>query len=178
MGTSTAMGQEDAIARLARQIEATRKAERFMVDGNAVESLRREGAVRLHAVCAQFVASLNGSLKDTEVELSPQTYSQDLFRESGVNLFQIGSQGREMQIAFGATADSVSTDKFAIPHILEGEVRAYNQRMLERSEIRSLLLFYCIEQEGAAWHFFDWRTRSTGKVDGLFLARMMEPLFR
>lgn len=177
-GYFTQMAQEDAIVRLARQIDATRKAERFLVDGDAVESLRRLGASQLHAICADFVSALNGKLAEPVVELSPETYSPELFRESGVNLFQVSSQGREMQIAFEATAESVSTEKFAIPHILEGEVRTYNQQMLERSEIKSLLLFYCVEQENAAWYFFDWRTRSTGKIDAQLLARLMEPLFR
>ncbi|HTS66808.1 MAG TPA: hypothetical protein VMH28_32515 [Candidatus Acidoferrales bacterium] len=172
------MGQEDLILKLARQIDATRKAERFLVDSDAVETLRRQGAAQLHAVCLEFVNSLNAKLTEAKVELSPAAYSLDLFREAGVNLFQITSQGRAMQIAFEATADAVSTEKFAIPHILEGEVRTYNQRMLERSDIKSLLLFYCVERETASWQFFDWRTRSTGKVDSLLLARLMEPLFR
>jgi hypothetical protein len=39
----------------------------------------------------------------------------------GENLIQIGSQGREMQIAFEATSKLVSTEKFLVPYVLEGE---------------------------------------------------------
>jgi hypothetical protein len=49
--------------------------------------------------------------------------------------------------------------------------------MLERSEIRSQMLFYCVENETAVWRYFDWRTRSTGTLGSELLARMMEPLF-
>ena len=65
-----------------------------------------------------------------------------MFHESGVNLFQVGAQGREMQIAFQATAKLFSTEKFSDPYILEGEVRTYNQQMLEHFEVRSQLLFF------------------------------------
>jgi hypothetical protein len=71
----------------------------------------------------------------------------------------------------------VSTEKFPVPYVLEGEVRAYNQQMLERSEIRSRLLFFCVENEAATWRFYDWRTRSTGPFGNEFLASLMEPLF-
>ena len=94
-----------------------------------------------------------------------------------MNLIQISSQGREMQIAFEATPKLVSTEKFLVPYVLEGEVRAYNQRMLESFDIRSLLLFFCVEEGTAGWRFFDWRTRHTGPVDRELLANLMEPLF-
>jgi hypothetical protein len=78
-----------------------------------------------------------------------------MFREAGVNLIRIGSQGREMQITSEATPQLVSDAKFLIPYVLEGEVRAYNQRMLERFEIRSRSLFFCLEEHNAGWRFFD-----------------------
>ena len=171
------MGQDDAIARLARQIDATRRAEHFQVNPDAVAAVRRQGACELHRICAEFVSAVNGKLTETRVELSPPTYAPEMFRESGVNLIQIGSQGREMQIAFTTPRQSVSTEKFLVPYVLEGEVRAYNQSMLERSAIRSQMLFYCVERETAQWRYFDWRTRHTGPVGRELLVGLMEPLF-
>ena len=171
------MPQDDAVARLARQIDATRKAERFLVKTDEVASLRRQGAGELHRICAEFVSSVNSNLSEAVLDLSPSAYSPEMFREPGTNLIQISLQGRQMQIAFEATSQLVSTEKFLVPYVLEGEVRAYNQKMLERSEIRSLLLFFCGEQGTAGWRFFDWRTRHTGLVDRELLAKMMEPLF-
>ena len=82
-----------------------------------------------------------------------------------------------MQIAFEAPSNLVFTEKFLVPYILEGEVRTYNQRMLERFEIRTLLLFFCVEAETADWRFFDWRSRHTGPVDHELLVSLMKPLF-
>jgi hypothetical protein len=171
------MGHDDAIVRLARQIDAARKTERFLVNADEVASLRRHGACELHRICADFVSSVNSNLSEAALDLAPATYAQEWFREPGENLIQIGSQGREMQIAFEAPSKLVSTEKFLVPYVLEGEVRAYNQRMLERVEIRSLLLFFCVEAGKADWRFFDWRSRHTGPVDHELLVSLMKPLF-
>ena len=171
------MSQEKAILRLARQIDAAKKAERFLVDPTEVVALRRAGASTLHRICAEFVASLNSGLAEATVELSPPTYAPEMFREPGTNLIQISSQGRQMQIAFEAPSRLVSTEKFGTPYVLEGEVRTFNQRMLERFEIRSLLIFFCVENEIGTWRFFDWRTSNSGPVDSDLLVSLMEPLF-
>jgi len=171
------MPPDDAVVRLARQIDATRQAERFLVNPGDVASLRRQAASELHQKCAEFVASVSGNLAQATLELSPPAFAPDQFRDTGANLFQMSSQGRAMQIAFEAPPQMVSTEKFLVPYILEGEIRTYNQKMLERFEIRSRLLFYCVENGAAGWRFFDWRTRHTGPVDGELFARMMEPLF-
>lgn len=171
------MAPDDAIGRLARQIDAARKAERFLVNADEVASLRRHGACELHRICVEFVSAVNGNLSEAALDLSPATYAPELFREPGENLMQIGSQGRQMQIAFAAPTGLVSTEKFVVPYILEGEVRTYNQRMLERSEIRTLLLFFCVEAGAAHWRFFDWRNRHNGPVDHGLLASLMKPLF-
>jgi hypothetical protein len=171
------MGHDDAIVKLARQIDAARKTERFLVNADEVASLRRHGACELHRICADFVSSVNSNLSEAALDLAPATYAQEWFREPGENLIQIGSQGRQMQIAFEAPSKLVSTEKFLVPYVLEGEVRAYNQRMLERFEIRSLLLFFCVEAGKADWRFFDWRSRHTGPVDHELLVSLMKPLF-
>jgi len=171
------MAQEDSIARLARQIDATQMAERLLVDADVVTKLRRRGACDLHRLCAEFVASVNGRLSKPLLELSPPAYSGEEFRESGPNLMQISSQGRQMQIVFEATPQLASTEKFLTPYTLEGEVRTYNQRMLEHLDIRSRMIFFCVENGNAAWRFFDWRTRTTGALAVETLAGLIGPLF-
>src|SRR5690242_378016 len=126
---------EDAIARLARQIDAARKSERFLVNAPEVATLRRRGAGELHQICLDFVSLLNSRLSAATLEISPATFTPEMFRESGINLIQMSSQGREMQITFQATPQLYSTEKFRIPYVLEGEVRTFNQKMLERFEI-------------------------------------------
>lgn len=171
------MAQDDAIVRLARQIDAARTAERFLVNADEIANLRRHGASELHRICADFVTSVNSNLSEASLDLAPATYAPESFREPGENLIQIGSQGRQMQIAFEAPSKLVSTEKFLVPYVLEGEIRTYNQRMLERFDIRSLLVFFCVEAGTAYWRFFDWRSRHTGPVDHGLLVRLMKPLF-
>lgn len=171
------MAPDEAILRLARQIDAARKAERFLANADEIANLRRHGASELHRICAEFVSSVNDKLSEAALDLSPATYAPEMFRAPGVNLIQISSQGREMQIAFEAPPQLVSTEKFVVPYVLEGEVRTYNQRMLDHFEIRSQLLFFCVQEGTAGWRFFDWRSRLTGPVDRELLVSLMEPLF-
>ena len=150
-----------------------------MVSAEDVTALRLRGACELHEICAEFVASLNSKLAGAAVELSPLTYAPEMFHAAGANLIQIGSEGREMQIAFQATPELFSTEKFLVPYVLEGEVRTYNQKMLEHFEIRSQLLFFCLNlnEHTAEWRFFDWRDGRTAVVDRDLLAGLMERLF-
>jgi len=171
------MAQDDAIVKLARQIDAARKADRFVVNEDEVAGLRRDAACGLHRICTEFARSVNSKLAESSLDVSPSAYCPESFREAGTNLIQIASQGREMQFAFESTRTPFSTEKFLVPYILEGEIRAYNQKMLERFEIRTRLLFYCVSEVTSGWRFFDWRTRHTGAVDGELLAKLMAPLF-
>ena len=171
------MAESDSIGRLARQIDATQRAERLRASAAEISKLRRQGACDLHRICADFVSSVNSKLSESQLNLSPATYSPESFRESGANLLQISSQGRQMQITFAAPAELVSTEKFLIPYILEGEARAYNQAMLDRFEVRSRAIFLCLQDETVVWRFHDWRTGSTGVFGSGLLVNMMEPLF-
>jgi hypothetical protein len=171
------MAEEDALAKLARQIDAAHRAERFATDGEQIVRLRLQGACELHRICADFTSSVNSQLSESLLELSPPTYSPAAFRQSGPNVIQIASQGRQMQITFETPAQVVSTEKFLIPYVLEGEVRTYNQEMLKRFEVRTRMIVFCIEQGAGIWRYFDWRTRSTGVLDRELLVSLMKPLF-
>jgi hypothetical protein len=171
------MTHDDPIAKLARQIDAAKKTEHLAADAEHVAALLRRGACEMHAICAEFVSSVNSKLSEAALDLSPPAYNPEMFRESGMNLIRIGSQGRELQITFQATPQLVSTEKFLIPYVLEGEVRTYNQKMLEHFEIRSHAVFLCLEQDSTSWRYFDWRTRGTGAVDRELLVKLMGRLF-
>ena len=171
------MPQDELIARLARQIDAAKRTEQFAVNASDTSALRRRGANELHAICAEFVDSVNRRLSQATLELTPPVYTPELFRESGANLLQIAWQGREMQIAFEAPRELVSTEKFLIPYVLEGEIRTYNQEMLKHFEVRTQMLFYCVEGGAAHWRFSDLRTLRTGLVNRDLLASLMERLF-
>jgi hypothetical protein len=171
------MPRKGAVWRLARQIDAASKSERFWVNDEAVGELRRRAAAELHRICAELVSSVNRNLSDVAIELAPSGYAPETFRELGVNILEISSQGRQVQIAFAARSRLPSTEKFRVPYVLEGEVRAYNQKMLERFEILTFSLFYCIGEEVSGWRFYDWRTLRTGPANPVFLVDLMEALF-
>lgn len=171
------MAELDRIARLAQQIDSRTKHEQYMLlTESEVLGLRRQGASELHAICAEFVASVNRLLSPTVLELTQPEYSAEIFHETGVNLFQINAQGRIVQITFQATREIFSTEKFRIPHILEGEVRAYNQEMLEHNQIRSHALFFCLEESKNTWRHFEWVHGRTGVFDRDHLVSLLEQL--
>ncbi len=171
------MDQDDRFSALARQINAARKRDHLAKPAGEVAALRRQGACELHSICASFVRSVNRGLSGAALDLSPPAYDAEMFRASGVNLFQIGSDGRELHVAFQAPRELVSLEKFLVPYVFEGELRAFNQEMLDRFEVRSRMLFYCLEEDRASWRFFDWRTRHTGPFREEVLLSLMEGLF-
>ena len=77
------MAQDDAIVGLSRQIDAARKAERFLVNADEVANLRRHGPCELHRICADFVSSVNATLSEAELGLAPATYAPESFQEPG-----------------------------------------------------------------------------------------------
>ncbi len=171
------MAQDDRIANLARQIHAARRREHRTKTADQIVALRRRGACELHSICANFVTSVNSRLPEEGLILSSPSYAPEMFRNCGANLIQIGSGDRVIDIAFQATHDLFDTERFLVPYVLEGEIRAFNQKMLDRFEVRSQLLFFCLEQDDASWRFSDWRTGHTGVFGGNLLLNFMEGLF-
>jgi hypothetical protein len=167
--------ENDRIARLAKQIDGDiRKDQHLLLTQAEVLDLRRKGAFQLYSICSDLVASVNRV--SPALELTPSEYRAEMVRESGVNLIQINAQGRIVQIAFEATRELFSTEKFRLPYILEGEVRTFNQEMLERTQIRSQALFYCLEDGGNTWRFIEWLHGRTGIFDRRQLVDLVERL--
>ena len=171
------MAEQERIARLAKQIDSlAKKDQHLLLTENEILGLRRQGAFELYSMCNDFVTSVNRLVSPAVLELTPAEYSPAMFRESGANLMQISAQGRIVQIAFEATRELFSTEKFRIPYVLEGEVRAFNQEMLERTLVRSKALFYCLEQEKTSWHYFEFLNGRTGAFDRQQLVDLLERL--
>jgi hypothetical protein len=171
------MPRDNRIARLAKQIDSdVKKDQHQLLTEMEVVGLRRQGASELYSICADFVASVNRLLSPAVLELTPPDYTPEMFRESGVNLIQINAQGRIIQIAFEATRKIFSTEKFLIPYILEGELRAFNQEMLERTQIRSQALFFCLEEKRNTWRYFEWLHGRAGAFGRDQLVSLLERL--
>jgi hypothetical protein len=116
--------QKDRLRKLAQRIDALAKKDESVIEkAREIASLRRQAALELYGICADFVRGLNAMLARTELELDPDDYRPDGFHEHGVHLFQINARGRILQIKFEATEELVSTEEFRVPYILEGAVR-------------------------------------------------------
>src|ERR1700749_2255516 len=140
------MAEDERIARLAKSIGTEiRKEQHLLLTEPEVLELRRQGASQLYSICADFAASVNRLLAPAALDLAPSEFLPERFHATGPNIFQLNANGRIVQIALQATREKFSKEKFLIPYILEGEVRAYNQEMLERTEVRSQALFFCLE---------------------------------
>jgi hypothetical protein len=169
--------QQDRLKKLAEKIDAlVAKDNEVVQQEREVGEMRRHGAVELHGACSAFVAELNGRISEAAVTLDPADFGAENFQESGPNLFQINVRGRILQIEFGGTSQLISTEEYRTPYILQGSIRAFNQRLLDQDLIEEKLLFYCLEKSGRVWRFFDARTYRTGPFDTDFLISLMEQL--
>ncbi len=167
--------QKDRLKKLAEAIDAlTAKDSALMQRTLTIAALRRRAAVELHAICAAFVSGLNRQLSKIQLDFDPPQYTPEAFQEVGANLLQINVRGRILQIEFASTPETVSTENFRVPHILEGSIRCFNQEFLDRAVIEEQFIFYCLEKKRNLWRFFDARTYRSGPFDQEYLISLME----
>jgi hypothetical protein len=169
--------RESRLKRLAADIDAlAKKDERRLDEARSNALLRKAAAAELHAICADFVASINALLARPELNLDPPDFSEEAFSDEGVNLIQVNVRGRILQIEFEASPGLVSTEDFRIPYTLEGSVRAFNQELLDQDLVEEQLIFYTLQKPGNMWRFFDPRTYRSGPFDQDYLVALMEQL--
>ena len=104
--------------------------------------------------------------------VSGQTAGGHLVPSIAQGFFMAG----QLQVAFEATPEIVSTEDFRIPYTLAGSVRAFNQELLDKDLIEEQLLFCTLEREGGMWRYFDARTYHSGPFDEDYLVALMEQL--
>ena len=169
---------EDRLKRLAERLDRlAEKDEQQIERTRKVEAARRKACAQLHAMCLHLVQRINSLVTRFQVELSPDTFSEEAYRDTGVNLFQINAHGRLVQIAFEATDKLTSTEYFPSPYILQGAIRWYNQELLEGRGIEEEQLFLCWdERTGSAWRWLDPKTRRAGQFDADHLMGLVERL--
>ncbi|MBZ5594382.1 MAG: hypothetical protein LAP39_19245 [Acidobacteriia bacterium] len=169
---------KDRLKKLTEAIDAlAQKDDALLLKAQEIASLRRQAAVELHGICAKFVCDINRQLAKIQLQFDPSEYSPESFRDVGANLLQINVHGRILQIEFASTVDTVSTENFRVPHILEGSIRCFNQESLDRAFIEEQFIFYCLERKKRnLWRFFDARTYRSGPFDQEYLISLMEQL--
>ncbi len=110
------------------------------------------------------------------LELSPPTYSADSFRDPGSNVIQINVSGRIVHIEFQSTDTPTSIDKFRIPYILEGSLRAFNQDLLDMSAMPEQLVFCCFDRNRLSWLCWNPRTQQVAPLDQEHLITLLDGL--
>jgi len=165
------------LKRLAESIDSLAEHDRRTEEhAREISALRHHAAAQLHSICADFVASLNRFLSQSEVALDPAQFAEDAFRLDDVNLIQISVRGRILHIEFTATTELVSTEDFRIPYTISGSIRSFNQDLLQNDRVEEQLIFYTLEKEKRMWRFFDARTYRSGPLDMEYLVTLMEQL--
>jgi len=177
MQKSPADSRDGRLERLARSIDALlEKDERLLRHAREIAAMRRAAAADLHAICGEFVGSLNRKPEHSAVDLDPPALDGDTFQEDAPNLIQINVRGRILQVNFRATGEMLSTEDFRVPYTLEGTVRAFNQELLEKDLIEEQLIFFTVERHKRMWRYFDPRTYRSGPFDIEYLIGLMEQL--
>ena len=164
------------LKRLAAQIELLGEKDAMLVrHARDIAEVRRAAAAELHKICLYFVNSVNQLLAQAAMVLDPPAFSGG-FHEGVPNLFQINIRGRVLQVEFEATQELLSTEDFRVPYTLAGEVRAFNQELLDKDLIQEQLIFFTLERDTRMWRFFDARTYRSGPFDEDYLISLMERL--
>jgi hypothetical protein len=168
---------QNRLKRLAESIDALSEKDEIMIRYmRDMAALRRAAAAELHAICCGFVTAVNDLLSRGALSLDPAEFSAGAFRDDASNLIQMNIRGRILQVEYTATPDLSSTEDFRIPYTLEGFVRAFNQKLLDKNLIEEQLIFYTLEKTGNMWRFFDARTYRSGAFDQEYLVGLMEQI--
>jgi hypothetical protein len=175
---------EDRIRRLARKIEdLRRKDESSAMRRREIGRQRLEAARQLHSVCQCFVGKINELIKEDQMSLVPGDFSGETTEDCRWQ-YMLNVRGRVLLIDLEPPPSLVSTELFRKPYIMQGEVRFFNQELLDDSRVEEHGLFFC-PGEGlkdasgrrqGAWLFWNGRSYKSGPVDDAYLAELMEQL--
>ncbi len=175
---------DDRFRRLAHKIEALRRKDESNATRRAGIVRQRSSAARqLHEICRRFADRLNSYIKEDQIDLVPSEMPEELeddFRQQ----IMLNVRGRVLLIALEAPPALVSTDNFRKAYILQGEVRFFNQELLDEALVEEHGLFFCPSEgpKGAdghrqgAWLFWNGRNYKSGLVDEDYLAGLLEQL--
>lgn len=169
--------RDSRLARLAKNLDAIPAKDQLRIrKEQEIETLRQRGAMELYRLIEEFVKSLNTRVSQVSIEFTPEHYDARDVHNPAQNLFQINTAGRVVQVNFAAHEESVSTERFRTPYILDGVIRWYNQDLLDREEIREELLFLCFEKGVTTWVVYDLRRHRSCTFDDDHLVDIMEQL--
>ena len=166
----------DPLTKLARRLDhLAEHDERAAEEMDRTELARRQGARILHSICAEFTRHLNSAMTRTEMLLMPPEFDPEMYKEDAPNLIQMSLRGRIVQIQFESPNQTIATENFRHPYILQGTVNGFNQTLLDRDQIEEQLVFYSRtgEKKDFRWHYFEPRTYRSGLVNEAYLTELL-----
>ncbi len=175
---------DERFRRLAQKIqELRRKDEAAHSRANEIARQRGEAARELYDICQRFAERLNSYVREDRLELIPAEFPEDQ-AEGDHSQLMLNVRGRVLLIALEAPGTLVSTDNFRKPYILQGEIRFFNQELLNEARVEEHGIYFC-PGEGpknpgggrrGAWLYWNGRNYKSGPVDEEYLAGLLEQL--
>ena len=169
--------RDERFQKLARRIEELRRKDEATLERRKqISKRRREAIQRLWEVCGSFAAHLNSYIEQDPLQLSPSEPPNDFPEDNQLQLL-MNVRGRILLLDIRAPANLVSSDNFKKPYILEGEVRFFNQELLEDERVEEHEIFFCPgEGPDGTWMYWNGRSYKSGPVDENYLASVLEQI--
>ncbi|MBM3812039.1 MAG: hypothetical protein FJW20_10455 [Acidimicrobiia bacterium] len=168
---------EDRLEKLAQKLDRLAAADELRVQrAQEIEVLRRQASGRLHQLCAAFVAGVNRHLRHNAIQLTPETFQEEEFRQGGLNLIQMNAAGRVIQLRYQGTEPLITKENWKTPYTLEGGIQWFNQEMLERDDVREHRIYFCLEGKTNGWRYFDQQSSKSGELDQEYLVSLFEKI--
>jgi len=166
--------RENRLQKLARRIEELRRKDEQTAERRArVAGQRNEAVVNLWRLCHSFAERLNAHIQHDRVEVTPNEPPDEIPEDTPLQLL-LNVRGRVLLLDIRAPVNLVSTENFKKPYILEGEVRFFNQELLENEQVAEHGVFFC-HGEGV-WYYWNGHTYKSGLIDEDYLAGLLEKI--
>jgi len=169
--------RDERFQKLALRIEELRRKDEATLQRRSQIARRRGEAIRqLWEVCGSFAQRLNTYIENDRLQLSPGEAPEEFPEDHQVQLL-LNVRGRVLLLDIRAPSNLVSMDNFKKPYILEGEVRFFNQELLENARVEEHGIFFCPgEGHHGAWIYWNGRSYKSGPVDEGYLATLLEQI--
>ena len=169
--------RDERFQKLARRIEELRRKDESAQEHRRQIGQRRTGAVQhLWHICSGFASHLNSYIEHDQLQLSPPGPPGDFPEDNHLQLL-MNARGRILLLDIGAPANLVASDNFKKPYILEGEVRIFNQELLEEEHVEEHGIFFCPDEgPQGTWMYWNGRSYKSGRVDENYLASLLDQI--
>jgi len=169
--------REQRFRKLARRIEEVRRNDEADARRRSeIAEKRMQALLMLWEVCRNFADHLNRHIGQERVDLAPSDPPVDISEDSSVQLL-LNLRGRVLLLDIRTPSDLVSSDNFRKPYILEGEVRFFNQKLLDEERVEEHAVFFCHEEgPRGAWLYWNSRSYTSGRLDEDYLAGLLEQI--